>query len=87
MNQKALIESKVPDVLALAEFDPGSRYDEFDPSIDKIAAYGLGALVAGKVLAKTGFLVVALVFLKKFGIVIFIAVAAVLGKLFKRKTA
>lgn len=87
MNQKALIESKVPGVLALAEFDPGSRYDEFDPSIDKIAAYGLGALVAGKVLAKTGFLVVALVFLKKFGIVMFIAVASVLGKLFKRKTA
>ncbi len=85
MEQKEIIDSKLDSVLALAEFDQGSRYEDFDPSIDKVAAYGLGALVAGKVIAKTGFLAAALIFLKKFGVLIVIAIGALLGKLFKRK--
>lgn len=85
MEQKEIIDSKLDSVLALAEFDQGSRYEDFDPSIDKVAAYGLGALVAGKVIAKTGFLAAALIFLKKFGVLIVIAIGALLGKLFRRK--
>lgn len=57
-------------VLEIASFNPGYRYEEFDPEVDKVAAYGLGALVAGKVLAKTGFLAAALLLLKKFWILI-----------------
>ncbi len=85
MEQKEIIDSKLDTVLALAEFDEGSRYEDFDPSIDKVAAYGLGALVAGKVIAKTGFLAAALIFLKKFGVLIVIGIGVLLGKLFKRK--
>ena len=85
MEQKEIIDSKLDSVLALAEFDQGSRYEDFDPSIDKVAAYGIGALVAGKVIAKTGLLAAALIFLKKFGVLIVIAIGALLGKLFKRK--
>lgn len=85
MEQKEIIDSKLDSVLALAEFDQGSRYEDFDPSIDKVAAYGLGALVAGKVIAKTGFLAAALIFLKKFGVLIVIGIGALLGKYFKRK--
>lgn len=84
MDQKYLIESKLDKVLAIADFDQGSQYSDFDPELDEIAAYGLGALVAGKVIAKTGFLVAALVFLKKFGVLFLLAGAALLKRLFSR---
>lgn len=66
MDQLAEIEANVPAVLAATEFNPGQRYAEFDPDLDTVAAYGLGALVAGKVAAKTGLLALLLVLLKKF---------------------
>lgn len=84
IDQKLLIESNLDTVLALAEFDQGSRYSEFNPDIDQVAAYGLGALVAGKVIAKTGFLAIALVALKKFGIVFVLGVGLLLKRLFSR---
>lgn len=85
MNQKAMIEANLDTVLALAEFDDGSRYADFNPDVDKIAAYGLGALVTGKILAKTGFLAMALIFLKKFGIIILVGIGAFVKSLFGRK--
>ncbi len=85
MDQKPVIESNINTVLALADFDQGSRYSDFDPDIDKVAAYGLGALVAGKVIAKTGFLAAALIFLKKFGVIIVIGIGVFLKRLFSKK--
>jgi uncharacterized membrane-anchored protein len=70
MDQKETIAEELDKVLGMAEFEPGSRYEDFAPGIDKVAAYGIGALVAGKVLAKTGLFVAALVFLKKFWVLI-----------------
>jgi uncharacterized membrane-anchored protein len=87
MDQKAEIDSNIDTVLALAEFNQGSRYSDFDPDIDKVAAYGIGALVAGKVIAKTGLIAAGLIFLKKFGIFIVIAVGGLFSKLFKRQKA
>ncbi|MDH5473659.1 MAG: DUF2167 domain-containing protein [Gammaproteobacteria bacterium] len=87
MEQKQLIDANIDTVLALAEFDQGSRYEDFDASVDKVAAYGIGALVAGKVIAKTGFLAAALIFLKKFGILFLLAAGALLKKIWQRKTA
>ncbi len=87
MDQKPVIESNIDTVLALAEFDKGSRYSEFDSDIDQVAAYGLGALVAGKVVAKTGLFAAALIFLKKFGVIIVIGIGVWLKRLFSRKTA
>ena len=85
MDQKALIESNIDAVLALAEFEQGSKYEDFDPEIDKVAAYGIGALVAGKLAAKAGLFGMLLIFLKKFGVIIVIALG-VLGKaIFSRK--
>ena len=37
-------------------FNPGNRYEDFDSNIDEVAAYGIGALIAGKVAAKAGLL-------------------------------
>jgi uncharacterized membrane-anchored protein len=66
MEQLAEVEAAAPDVLAMVNFTEGNRYSDFDPSIDKVAAVGIGGLIAGKVLAKTGMLAVALIFFKKF---------------------
>lgn len=85
MDQKAIIDSNIDTVLALAEFDQGSKYSDFNPDMDKVAAYGIGALVAGKVIAKTGFLAVALVFLKKFGFILIVALGAFLKRIFSKK--
>ncbi|MCH9693243.1 MAG: DUF2167 domain-containing protein [Gammaproteobacteria bacterium] len=63
-------------VLNMAEFNAGNRYADFDPELDKVAAYGIGALVAGKVAAKAGLLGAALLLLKKFGVFLLIGVAA-----------
>ena len=84
MEQKAQIEQQLESVLAMANFNEGSRYSDFNPDIDEVAAYGIGALVAGKVLAKTGFIAILLVFLKKFGVFIVVGIGALISKLWKR---
>ncbi len=85
MDQKQVIDSNLDTVLAMAEFNDGARYGDFNPDIDQVAAYGIGALVAGKVVAKTGILAVVLVFLKKFGIFIAVGIGALLRSLFGGK--
>ena len=35
-------------------FNEGHRYEDYDSSIDELAAYGVGGLIAGKVLTKVG---------------------------------
>lgn len=42
----------------------GQRYNDFSAGIDEVAAYGIGGLVAGKVLAKVGFFAIILKFWK-----------------------
>ncbi len=69
------------DILAMASFNEGFRYQDYDASTDKLAAYGLGALVAGGVAKKTGLLVVLLALLKKGWVLIFVALAALGGKI------
>lgn len=85
MEQKQEIDTALPNVVAMADFNEGARYVDFNPDIDEVAAYGIGALVAGKVIAKTGFLAVILLFLKKFGVFIVIGIGALIGKVFSRK--
>ncbi|MCO1336780.1 DUF2167 domain-containing protein [Microbulbifer sp. OS29] len=85
MNQKAVIQENLSSVLALAEFDQGQTYADFDPEIDKVAAYGIGALITGKVLAKTGLFAAAILLLKKFWIFIALGVGALFKTLFSRK--
>jgi uncharacterized membrane-anchored protein len=56
MDQLARVEHDMQQVLAFTNFVPGQRYTDYDPATDKLAAYGLGALVAGGVSAKAGLL-------------------------------
>lgn len=48
------VKASIPAVLAMASFNDGFRYDQFDDSTDEVAALTVGGLVAGKVLAKAG---------------------------------
>jgi uncharacterized membrane-anchored protein len=45
-------------VQARTEFTAGNRYEDFKPGYDKVAAYGIGGLIAGGILAKAGFFAV-----------------------------
>ncbi len=55
MNQIAIIKSEMPKVLAATDFKAGNSYADFNSDTDKIAEYGIAALVAGGVAAKLGF--------------------------------
>jgi uncharacterized membrane-anchored protein len=90
VNQLTSVEKNMQQVLALTNFNPGYRYEDFNSSTDKVAAYGLAALVAGGIAAKAGLfskLLVLLIAAKKFIILIVVVVVAFIGKLFKRKKA
>lgn len=69
MDQLPEIQANVPAVLAMTEFNDGNRYADFNPDIDQVAAYGIGALIAGKLAAKAGLFATILLLLKKFWLV------------------
>ncbi|PQJ12846.1 DUF2167 domain-containing protein [Flavipsychrobacter stenotrophus] len=60
MDQLADINKHIPDVLKITTFNDGNKYSDFNPSIDKVAAYTIGGLIAGKLIAKTGLIVLLL---------------------------
>jgi uncharacterized membrane-anchored protein len=84
MSQLPAITERLPEVLAAATFADGAAYDDFDPDLDTVAGYGIGALVAGKVAAKFGLFAAAALFLKKFGAIAIAGVAAGIAWLRKR---
>lgn len=91
MSQLSEIEKASPEILSAIDYNPGNRYADFDAkSGDKIASYGLAALVAGGVAAKLGFfkgLWIAILAAKKFIVIGAVAIAAWFRKLFGRKKA
>ena len=54
MKQLNDIKPGMNDALSAVEFDQGARYADFNQSTDKVAGYGLAALVAGGIAAKAG---------------------------------
>ena len=85
MADQPLVNEGMQKVLPMAEFDSGHRYADFNPKTDKLAAYGLAALVAGGVAAKTGLLTkigLMLLAAKKFVIIGLVAIGAFLKKIF-----
>jgi uncharacterized membrane-anchored protein len=81
IDQLESLQTRMKDVLERVEFNPGHRYEDFDSNVDQVAAYGVGGLVAGGLLAKAGFFKVlfgVLVAGKKFVLVGAIALGAVL---------
>ncbi len=90
MDMLETVESDMQSVMAFVDFNEGHRYSDFVPGADKVAAYGIGALVAGKVAAKAGLfklLLAAIVAGKKFLVIALIAVAAFFKKMIGRGRA
>ncbi|MDP5170293.1 MAG: DUF2167 domain-containing protein, partial [Bacteroidia bacterium] len=79
------VNQHLNEVLASVEFTPGNMYSDFDPDLDEVAAYGIGGLIAGKVLAKAGFFVVLLKFWKIIAVAIAGAFAVFKKKIFGSK--
>jgi len=79
MSQFAAIKPELEQVVQLAEFTPGHRYAEFNEKTDRMAEYGLAAMVAGGVAAKAGWLAPLLLGMKK-GLVVILLGFAWLGK-------
>jgi uncharacterized membrane-anchored protein len=71
------------ELLGALQFKDGKRYQDFDSSTDKVAAYGLAALVAGAAAKKLGLLATLGLLLAKFGKIIFVALAAAGAGLFR----
>jgi uncharacterized membrane-anchored protein len=70
-------------LLAALEFDNGKRYADFNSSTDKVAEYGLAALIAGGVAKKLGFFALIAAFMAKFAKVFILAFAAFGGGIWK----
>lgn len=91
MSQLPEIEQNAPKILAALDFNPGHRYADFSEAAgDKVASYGIAALVAGGVAAKLGLfkgLWVLLLGAKKFVIIGVIALAALARKFFVKSKA
>ena len=58
------VKKNIPAILKMSNFETGYKYEEFDSNVDEVAAWTIGGLVAGKILAKAGFFVVLLKFWK-----------------------
>jgi len=85
MDRLADIEQRAPQILGMVNFNDGNRYADFDPRMDKVAEYGIAALVAGGVAAKLGFFKLLWVFIlaaKKFIIIGIAAMVAGIKKVF-----
>ncbi len=88
MNQLQTIEQSTPEILGMINFNEGHRYVDFNPKSDKVAAYGIAALVAAGVAAKLGLFKLLWVFVlgaKKLIIVVVAVIATWFKKLFRRK--
>ncbi len=88
MNDIATVRAGMQQLLPMVAFDPGQRYADFNPGSDKLAAYGVAALVAGGIAAKAGLfakLGVILLAAKKIILLAIAAIAAGFRKLFGGK--
>lgn len=85
VSQLPEIRAEMNKVMKRVSFEQGKRYADFLPDTDKVAAYGIGALIAGKLVAKAGLfkgLFVALLASKKLLIGGAIALAALAKRIF-----
>lgn len=79
-NELPLVQKDINKVLDIVQFNDGYKYEDFDSSVDDVAAWTIGGLVAGKVLAKVGFFAI----FAKFGKLIVLGLLGFFGA-FKNK--
>lgn len=71
-----IFQEDINKVLSSVDFQEGYKYSDFNPDYDKVAAYGIGGLIAGKILAKAGFFVLIAKFWKIIAVAVIGAIAA-----------
>lgn len=81
MDQLNPVKAGIPHVLNIVNFSDGYKYSDFDPKIDDVAAWTIGGLVAGKILAKVGFFALLLKFWKLIAVG-FVAIGSFIKKKF-----
>jgi len=84
MPQLKQVEAATPALLQMVDFQEGHRYADFTEGTDKVATYGIAALVAGGIAMKAGLLKglwIAIIAAKKFIILGFIALLGGIKKL------
>jgi uncharacterized membrane-anchored protein len=87
-DQLAGVRKSMQALLPEIEFKEGHRYTDFIPGKDKVAEYGIGALIAGTLAAKAGFFKVLLAGLLAFKKALLLGIAAIgafLRKFFKKE--
>ncbi len=80
-------KGRAQELLAALTYVPGKAYGDFQAGTDKVAEYGLAALVAGVAAKKLGMFALLAAFFAKSAKLILVALlgaAAVIGRLFKR---
>lgn len=90
MADLPMVKQELPKVIAFTNFTDGNLYTDYSPATDKLASYGLAALVGGGLAAKAGLFAKIGIFLlaaKKFLIVGLVVIAGFVRKLFSRKKA
>lgn len=75
ISQLDSVNKNIDNLLGMVAFNNGHRYQDFDSNVDDVAAWTIGGLVAGKVLAKAGILALILKNIK----LIILAVAGIGG--------
>jgi uncharacterized membrane-anchored protein len=60
ISQLDSVNNNIDNILGMVSFNKGSRYQDFDSNVDDVAAWTIGGLVAGKVLAKAGIIALVL---------------------------
>lgn len=80
--------SVATDLLARFQYLPGKRYDDFNATTDRVAEYGLAALIGVAAAKKLGLLAVIAAFALKFakvGLLGVVGVGALIAKFWRRK--
>lgn len=85
MDALPTVQENIDPVLTAFQYADGYQYSDFNPELDQVAAWTVGGLVAGKVLAKAGILALLLKNIKLIGLAIVGLVTAAV-KWFRRKT-
>ena len=88
-NNLEKTQKSANELLNTITFNPGNRYEDYNPKTDKTAEYGLTALIVGAAAAKKfGLIAVIIAFIAKFSKIIIVAVAGglyAMKKIFSRR--
>lgn len=85
MEQLPDVKKNIDPVLTSFNYTDGNKYADFNPEMDEVAAWTIGGLVAGKVLAKAGFFALILKNIKLIALAIG-GVATAIWRWYRKKT-